>query len=63
MTKGETRFQMLKRTHPKLWTYCIEGGAYDPADGLWKPTKQGLGMRHVFDTLNQIYGSKFIRYE
>ena len=25
-------------------------------DGLWKPTKAGLGMGHVFDVLNGLYG-------
>ena len=33
------------------------------ADGLWQPNKNGLGMRHVFDELNKIYGKDFIRYE
>lgn len=62
LEKGEGRFQRLKRTHPRLWEYCIEGGGYD-TDGLWKPNKQGLGLRHVFDVLNGIYGDDFIRYE
>lgn len=62
LEKGEGRFQRLKRTHPRLWEYCIEGGGYD-TDGLWKPNKEGLGLRHVFDVLNGIYGDDFIRYE
>lgn len=62
LEKGETRFQRLKRTHPKQYAYCLGGGAYDE-DGLWKPDKNGLGMKHVFDTLNEIYGKDFIRYE
>lgn len=62
MEKGEGRFVRLKRTHPKLWRYCIYGGGYDPADGLWKPTKEGLGMGHVFDVLNGLYGDGFIPY-
>lgn len=62
LERGENRFQRLKRTHPKLYQYCIFGGAYD-SDGLWKPDKNGLGMGHVFDTLNRIYGDDFIRYE
>ena len=40
----------------------IEGGGYD-TDGLWKPNDKGLGLRHVFDVLNGIYGDDFIRYE
>lgn len=62
LERGETRFQRLKRTHPKQYAYCIGGGAYD-TDGRWKPNKDGLGMYHVFDTLNRIYGSDFLRYE
>lgn len=62
LEKGEGRFHRLKRTHPRLWEYCIEGGGYD-TDGLWKPNDKGLGLRHVFDVLNGIYGDDFIRYE
>ena len=62
LEKGETRFQQLKRTHPKQYAYCIGGGAYDE-DGVWKPNKDGLGMGHVFDELNKIYGEDFIRYK
>lgn len=61
LEKGESRFERLKRTHPKQYDYCMNGGAYD-VDGLWKPTKEGLGMKHCIDTLNQIYGKDFIRY-
>ena len=63
LENGEGRFQRLKRTHPKLYDYCIGGGAYDPEDGLWKPDKNGLGMAHVFDELNKLYGENFIRYK
>ena len=62
LEKGETRFQRLKRTHTKQYAYCIGGGAYDE-DGIWKPNKDGLGMGHVFDELNKIYGEDFIRYK
>lgn len=62
LEKGEGRFERLKRTHPKLWRYCIYGGGYDPEDGLWRPTKEGLGMGHVFDVLNGLYGDGFIPY-
>ena len=30
---------------------------------VWQPNKQGLGMGHVFDELNKIYGENFIRYK
>lgn len=63
LEKGETRFQRLARTHPKQYTYCIGGGEYDPSDGLWKPNKKGLGLGHVFDELNKVYGENFLRYK
>lgn len=62
LEKGETRFQRLARTHPKQYAFCIGGGAYD-TDGLWKPSKDGLGLGHVFDTLNSVYGDDFLRYK
>ena len=57
----ESRFEMLKQTHPRQYEYCIGGGEYDE-NGVWKPNKQGLGMGHVFDELNKIYGDGFIKY-
>ena len=49
---------------------------YDPAapkmDGrwenwnpkkIWVPSKEGLGLKHVFDECNSMYGKDFIRYE
>ena len=62
LEKEPTRFQRLKETHPKLYNYCLNGGEYDN-EGLWRPTKDGLGMRHVFEELNRLYGNGFIRYE
>lgn len=82
LDKGVSRFQMLAKTHPKQYEYCLNGGQwvdnpnYDPSapkyDGdwlnwnpkkIWVPSKEGLGMRKVFDDCNQIYGKDFIRYE
>jgi 3'-phosphoadenosine 5'-phosphosulfate sulfotransferase (PAPS reductase)/FAD synthetase len=56
-----SNFQRLKQTHPRQYEYCIGGGEYDE-NGVWKPNKQGLGMGHVFDELNKIYGEDFIKY-
>lgn len=56
------RFQRLKQTHPRQYDYCLNGGEYDE-NGIWKPNKQGLGMRHVFEELNKLYGDDFIKYE
>ena len=61
LEKEPSRFQRLKQTHPRQYEYCIGGGEYDQ-DGLWVPNKEGLGMGHVFDTLNKIYGDGFIKY-
>ena len=54
----------------------VDNPDYDPAapkmDGdwenwnpkkIWVPSKEGLGMKYVFDQCNQIYGKDFIRYE
>lgn len=59
--KGESRFQRLKHTHPKLYDYCMGGGTYD-TDGFWVPTTSGLGMAHCIDELNRLYGKDFIKY-
>lgn len=40
LEKGETRFQRLKRTHPKLYTHCIEGGDMEQKPGL-QPERNG----------------------
>lgn len=54
----------------------VDNPKYDPSaqkmDGewvnwnpkkIWVPSKKGLGMKHVFDECNAIYGKDFIRYE
>lgn len=57
---GKSRFERLKETHPRQYAYCIGGGEY--VNGVWQPSKEGLGMGHVFDELNEIYGNDFIKY-
>lgn len=59
---GEGRFERLKETHPRQYEYCIGGGEYDE-NGKWIPNKEGLGLGHVFDELNKIYGEDFIKYK
>ena len=61
LEKEPSRFQRLKQTHLRQYEYCIGGGGYDE-DGIWKPNNDGLGMRHVFDELNKLYGGGFIKY-
>ena len=54
----------------------VDNPKYDPVapiyDGKWKnwnpkkiwvPSREGLGMKKVFDDINAIYGKDFIRYE
>lgn len=62
LDKGEGRFERLKKTHPKQYDYCMGGGAHDPEDGLWKPTKEGLGLAYVIDGLCRMFGKDFIKY-
>lgn len=62
LEKEPTRFQRIKETHPRQYEYCIGGGCYDEK-GNWIPNKEGLGMGHVFDELNKIYGEDFIKYK
>lgn len=61
LSGNRDKYERLKRTHPRQYEYCIGGGGYDET-GIWKPNKEGLGMGHVFDELNKIYGDGFIRY-
>lgn len=61
LEKSPSSFERLKETHPRQYDYCMNGGEYDE-DGIWKPNKQGLGMGHVFEELNEIYGEGFIKY-
>ena len=56
------RFLRLKETHPRQYEYCIGGGEYNES-GKWQPNEKGLGMGHVFDVLNSIYGEDFIKYK
>lgn len=56
-----SRFERLKITHPRQYEYCIGGGEYNE-NGVWQPNEKGLGMGHVFDELNEIYGEGFIKY-
>lgn len=55
LEKGENRFERMKRTHPRHYEFCIGGGAYDPADGLWKPDEHGLGFARVLDYVGVRY--------
>ena len=51
--KKPNRFQRLKETHPRQYEYCIGGG--ETVDGIWQPSKQGLGLGKVLDYLEVDY--------
>lgn len=53
LEKGENRYQRLKRTHPQLWDYCINGGEY--VNGMWQPNNKGLGFRVPLDFIGVKY--------
>lgn len=55
LEKGETRFERMKRTHPKHYAFCIGGGEFDPASGLWVPNEKGLGFARVLDYIGVRY--------
>jgi hypothetical protein len=54
--KKPNRIERLKETHPRLYSYCMNGGFVD-ADGFWKPTKDGLGMKPVIEYIEKHYGA------
>ena len=78
---GQSRFELLHQTHPKIYDYVMRGGEwvdnpyYDPnlpevePDGwvnwntkkIWVPSKDGLGMRFVFDEVNKLLPD-YIKY-
>ena len=58
MPDGSTIWPISKVT----MGFVCGGGEYNES-GMWVPNKKGLGMGHVFDELNRIYGDDFIRYK
>lgn len=48
------RFQRLKETHPRQYEYCIGGGEYNE-DGMWQPSKEGLGLAKVLEYIGVKY--------
>ena len=53
LDKEPNRFQRLKETHPRQYEYCINGG--EMVDGMWQPSKQGLGLGKVLDYIGVKY--------
>lgn len=54
LEKSPNRFQRLKETHPRQYDYCINGGEYND-QGIWQPSKDGLGLGKVLDYINVKY--------
>ncbi len=53
LEKDENRFQRMKETHPRQYEYCIGGGEF--VDGVWQPSKEGLGLGKVLDYIGVKY--------
>lgn len=54
LEKSPNRFQRLKETHPRQYDYCINGGEYND-QGMWQPSKSGLGLSKVLDYIGVKY--------
>lgn len=52
ITQDKDRFIRLSEQEPTLCDYVIRGGEFDKTDGMWKPTKDGLGYWFVLEWLN-----------
>lgn len=53
LDKGESKFEKLKKTHPRQYDYCINGGEF--VDGVWQPNEKGLGLAKVLDFIGIKY--------
>lgn len=53
LEKEPNRFQRLKETHPRQYSFCINGG--EMVDGKWQPNKEGLGLGKVLDYIGVKY--------
>ena len=53
LEKEPNRFQKLAETHPKIYDYCIGGGA--EVDGVWQPDNHGLGLGKVLGYIGVNY--------
>lgn len=53
LEKGENRFQLMARSHPKQYDYCVSGGMFNEEE-KWVPYG-GLGMGYVLDHIGVDY--------
>ena len=59
------RIDFTKMTQDEIEAF-VQQHKDDPRftfEKVWMPNKQGLGMGHVFEEINKIYGENFIRYK
>ena len=59
LEKEPNRFQKLAETHPKLYSYCINGGSDE--SGVWLPDNKGLGLGKVLDYIGVNYKKEEIQ--
>lgn len=68
LEKRPNRFEVIDMvSNPNMRDYCMRGGAFDE-NGLWKPTKEGLGYWFVIRWINihggfNMYIPEYERYE
>lgn len=51
--KEPNRFQRMRQTHPRQYSYCIGGGHLE--NGVLKPDKDGLGLGVILDYIGKPY--------
>lgn len=56
MEPEPNRFQRMQITHPKQYNYCINGGQF--IDGVWGPSKKGLGLGFILDYIGVYYNDR-----
>lgn len=57
--KEPNRFQRMEVTHPRLHSYCINGGEF--VDGIWRPNSRGLGIGYVLNYMKIPYSNDTLR--
>lgn len=60
ITQDKDRFVRLHEQEPKLYDYVMRGGEFNE-QGMWQPSKNGLGYKFVIDWLNE-HGNLGIKY-
>lgn len=58
----EQEIERFAEIHTVGFAGYKEEDMFFKVEKYWQPSKEGLGMGHVFDELNKIYGEGFIKY-